>query len=243
MTGTTLAQALVMLKAEIDASLTSGTANDALYRQLIETKQEWFASMYDWDQLADEWDFTVGAGAGGRYPTIPTVDTGGKTISVNFSRPYTVYVMYSLKWQALGYGIGVMEYNVWNPDIGQAQDPVQKFRFRTGDNTKFEIWPLGTVSQTCRIQGQRMLNTLRTNGTLDQTKTLDLDDRLVVLSVALDWLTARDDKSASAKAETLKALWQTLRGAENKRYSSFSLGRPVDSSYSKVVPIKVTTTA
>ena len=239
--GTTLAQATIMLKSQIGASLSVGTADDTLYYQKIETKQQWFASMYDWDMLVDSWDATVPVGTSnnspGRFNSFPTTDIYGTANTINFDRALDAAVLYSLKWCDMGFGIGTDEMNLWNSDLGQTSNPCMKWDFKKGDRTYFEVWPLGGQVQTVRFTGQRNIATLRTAGVLDTTKTLTLDDRLVTLAVAVDLLSGMEDQSAKPTAEMLAALWRTLRGAEPKNKRAFGLYTRVDQPIRRVVPI------
>lgn len=235
--GTTLAQATIMLKSQVGASLSVGMADDTLYYQKIETKQQWFASMYDWDKLVDWWDAAVTTGAGGRYTDFPTIDTNANSNTINFDRAVAAAVSYSNKWLDLGFGIGTDEMNLWNSDLGETSNPCMKWDFKKGDRTKFEIWPLGGQNQTVRFTAQRNISTLRTAGVLDPTLTLTLDDRLVTLAVAVDILSAMEDASAKSTGEMLAALWRTIRGAEPKANRSFGLYTRVDQPIRRVVPI------
>jgi hypothetical protein len=242
MTGNTLANVLTKLKAELGTNLTIGTADDARYYEMIETRQEWYSSLWDWNVLRDTWEATVTPGAVGQYPTVPTQDANGNAFLINFDRPINVSVRYSAKWQEVLHGIGVDEMNVWDSDAGEASDPVQRWQLKDGDSTKFEIWPLGVAaSQEIRFDGQRKLQSLRTAGVFVTTKVLDLDDRLIYLSLAADILTGKEDPSARSKADMLESLWKTLRSAESKSARSFALGAGVGKTLNsrKVVPITV----
>jgi hypothetical protein len=243
MVNNTLAKALTLLKAELGANLTIGTSDDSRYYSMLESQQEWFASMYDWNQLYDKWDVTVVGGSAGRYSSFPSVDYNGNTYSINFDRPVIAYVKYTIRWQEMVYGIGIMEYNVRNSELTTpaTQDPLMKWRYKPGDNSKFEVWPLGaSASQTMRFEGQRKLTSLRTVGdVIDPTKTLDLDDRLLVLSVAINVLTAKEDPSVKVKSDKLNALWQVLRASESKQNRSFPLGETHKTNTRRVVPITV----
>lgn len=242
MIGSSLSKTLTLLKAELGVNLSIGTADDSRYYQMIETQQEWYASMFDWNQLADKWDAVVTQGAGGRYTLIPTIDYQGVTTSINFDRPVLVYVKYSMKWQEIVYGIGPAEYNVRDSELNptSTQDPVMRWKFKPSDRTYFEVWPLSaSPSQTIRFEGQRKVNTLRTANVLDPTKTLELDDRLIALAIAVDVLSAKEDPAVKAKSEKLNALWQTLRAAESSENRSFPLGGGDRRIQRRVVPITV----
>lgn len=242
MTGTTLANVLTKLKSELGVNLTVGSADDSRYYELIETQQEWFASMYDWNVLKDTWTVNVTAGVGGRYPTLPTMDVYNNSFAINFDRPLKASVKYSDNWQDVEFGIGVDEMNVWDSDDAESSEPIQRWKLKDGDSTKLEIWPLGvSATQTLRFDGQRKVQSLRTNGAFVTTKVLDLDDRLICLSIAVDLLTAKEDPSAKSKADRLEALWKVLRASESKSSRSFPLGSGVGRATNprKVVPITV----
>jgi len=242
MTGNTLANVLTKLKAELGANLTIGTADDARYYEMIETRQEWFSSMYDWNILRDTWEATITPGTAGQYPTVPVLDANGNSFTINFDRPIVTSVKYSAKWQEVLHGIGVDEMNVWDSDAGEASDPVQRWQLKEGDATKFEIWPLGVAaSQEFRFDGQRKVQSLRTAGAFVTTKVLDLDDRLIYLSLATDILTGKEDPAARSKADMLEALWKVLRSAESKSTRAFPMGAGVGKTLNsrKVVPITV----
>lgn len=241
MLNATLAATLTVLKAAMRTNLTVGTADDAILYQAIETQQEWFASVYDWNVLRDEWQVAnIAAGSGGRFSAFPTADVNGVTAEINFDRPLVASVKFSSKWRELGYGIGLNEYNTYNSEVDEAQDPIMRWGYKKGDTTKFEIWPLGASPQTVRFVGQRKVNSLRTSGSFVTTKTLDLDNRLIAYAVAVDMLTGREDPGAKSVQEKLNALWQVLRSSESKTTSSFTVGEGARQQQQKrITPITV----
>lgn len=223
MTGTTLAKVLTLLKSELRMSLTVGIADDALLKAQIETQQEWFASVYDWNVLNDKWDKTVT----GRFTDLPTSDVNGFTHEINFDREVKVYTKFSNTWKEVGWGIGVAEMNVVDSDTGETQEPVLKWQVKNGDTSKFEVWPVGVDAQVMRFEGQRKVNTLRTAGVLDSALTVDLDDRLIAFSVAVGILTDKESPMAGVTKEKLNVIWQTLRGGESKQERTFRVGSEV----------------
>lgn len=240
MLNSTLAATLTILKAAMRTNLTVGTADDAILYQAIETQQEWFASVYDWNVLSDEWEVAgIAAGTAGRFNTFPSTDVNTVTSAINFDRPLIASVKFSSTWREIGYGIGLKEYNIYDSSLVEAQDPILKWEYKKGDSTKFEIWPLGATAQTVRFVGQRKVNSLRTAGAFVTTKTLDLDDRLVAYSVAVDMLTGREDTGAKSIQEKLNALWQVLRSSESKTTSSFTVGGAASQQQKRIIPITV----
>jgi hypothetical protein len=218
MLGATLAAVLNLVKNELRASLSAGSADDAAIKQAIETKQEWLSSMFDWAELEDEWDATVV----GRYTTFPTVDVSAATYSINFDRPLSLYVKDNDIWEKLQNGICIEDYNTYDSDLSETMDPPQKWRFKPGNRASFEIWPIPTTSTPVRFTGQRKLATLRTGGTLDTTKTLDLDDMLVALAVAVDLLAGKD--AQTAKASLFETRFTAVRSANKTSDERFFMG-------------------
>lgn len=222
-TGQTLGSTVELLKEKIDDSLSVGTANDARYQLAIEKKQMVLATEFDWACLQDYWDSTVNA----RYNDVPTVDYTGTTKLINFDRRPDLYTLYSTRYQPVDFGIGVTEWNLFNPDLGYTQDPIQRWRFKPDDYTKYEVWPVpATFPQTLRFVGWRQLNTLRTNGSLDTSKTLELDDRLVAYSVAMDMQVDKLAPSAVNIQRELAFILSSLRGNDESRPQQIHLGHP-----------------
>ncbi len=177
--GTTLANVLLMLKAELGYNLTAGvaTADDQQLYRLVDNEQKRLASDYDWPRLDKYAD--VAAAATTRNLTLPT--------SIVFERPVRVERKFNTLWSDIKHGILDTDYNVVDSDLGRMMDPIQKWRLNS-DGTTFEIWPIPSTDQTVRFHGQRPLSTLLAAGVYDPTKTLDLDDLLVVLFVAANRL-------------------------------------------------------
>jgi hypothetical protein len=219
---TTLSTLYTMLQARLGEN-SSFTQTKARYYQLISDKQKWLASEYDWPYLEDRFDVAIPAG--GRYAAFPTIDNLGYTTAMNMERPYKAEVFWNNVWSELDYGIGSNEFNYLNSDshspmpngpliyqTPQAQDPIQRWRWSyykdpitNAATTWFEIWPIPTTSQVVRFTGQRALDTLAADG-----DTADLDDELLVLSVAADLLFRSKQADASLvagqAAERLRAV-------------------------------------
>lgn len=236
--GATLAAVLNLVKSEIQYSLSVGTANDALIKQSIESKQEQLADSFNWAELKDQWPKTLTAGIGGRYTAFPTTDVIGTAYSINFARPLSLRVRYNLRWIETSQGICVDDYITFDSDSGDTADPVRKWDFKPGDRASFEVWPAPTTAQVLRFVGQRKLLTLRTGGTLDSTKTLDLDDQLVALSVAIDLLSAKP-KEQAAKIALFNNRFARLRQANVADDERIVLGQGPDAASRKIKYVKV----
>ena len=218
MLGSTLASVMNLVKNEIRASLSAGTADDAAIKQAVETKQEWLASMFDWAELDDEWDAT----ATGRYTAVPTTDVAAASRSINFDRAVQLSHKWNSIWNSIQNGITLEQYNAFDSDAGDRQDPVLAWRFKPGDRTYFEVWPIPTASAALRFTGQRKLLTLRTASVLDTAKTLDLDDMLVAFAVAADFLSGKPEQAS--KAELFQMRFTAVRSANKTSDERFFIG-------------------
>lgn len=187
--GSTLARTLLLVKREIRASLSAGAADDALLLQAIEVAQEEIAAAYDWGGFSEQWGITTST----RWTAFPTAGIGGSNTGINFDRDVEAWVRHNEVWQQLDKGITLEHYNVQNPDDGDEQDPAQVWDYKPGAASYFELWPVPATTQEVRFLGQRKLTSLRTNGVLDQAKTLDFDDILIALFVAIDWLAGKKE--------------------------------------------------
>jgi hypothetical protein len=220
MLGATLASVVNLVKSEIRASLSAGSADDPLIKQTIETRQEWLAAEFDWEELEDEW--TMNVVLGGRYTLIPTADIGANAYAINFDRGHQLWVKWNDVWQPVDYGLCLEDYNCYDSDNGETSDPIQKWRFRPGDRFYAETWPVAATAQVCRFDGQRKLKTLRTAGTLDTTLTLDLDDQLVALAAAVK-LTMGKPENAE-KVALYNSRFTTVRGTNKKPDERYFIG-------------------
>lgn len=219
--GSTLLAVRKILKAELGVSLTVGSADDALYNQLLFNQQQFFLAGWDWSHLKDRWDKAVVAGD--RYLTLPGTDVLGATTAINFERGVEAEVLYLSRYLPIAYGIDTQDYNAFNPDLSQTSAPVQKWQRELGDATKFEIWPASSAVQTIRFTGQR---TAPVWDVTDDTSIAYIDDQLLALAVAVDRLSGERSMQATAqlKQGKLQARWTSLRGKDKHR-TNFTPGR------------------
>jgi len=233
---------LTMLKAAIGDSLSTGTANDAVYKQRLSDKQQWLSGEYDFPFLTKEWLVNVGPGT--RYGNFPVVATtrDGVAKTLDWNRPFKVEVLYANRWQEVKCGIDTREYNSLSSDnvsFGSSQvtadtlDPIQ--RYKPASSARFEVWPLPSTGQTLLFTGQMVLDALVANG-----DTADLDDELIVYSLAVEYLSKRK----SADSQILLAVAQnrlaTLRSAYPVRDESIVIGGSMDRVHRHLVPIIAT---
>lgn len=117
--GTTLSTLRTIVKAEIAASSVP-TLPDARMNQLLNNIQQLYATEYDWAFLNRRFDVTVTTGEAGRYNDIPT--------TLNTGRERCLYVKWNDRWQPVLYGIDHREFNTFDSDEGEAQDPIQRWQ-------------------------------------------------------------------------------------------------------------------
>lgn len=118
MRGTSLAQLVNMLKAEVGFNQAQGVAMDTEFQTLLANKQKWLSSKWDWPFLQVRAD--VGVGPGARYVNVP---------NLNWERPVQSEVQWSNIWQDVEYGITSEQFNYLDSDQGQQLDPVMRWTF------------------------------------------------------------------------------------------------------------------
>lgn len=228
--GTALSVLFTMLQARLGETVT-GTQTTARYYQLLQDKQKWYASEYDWSFLETRWD--VAATAGSRYLTFPTTDTQNNTVALNTERPFKVEVFWNNLWRQMTYGVGSTQYNYINSDQGRKQDPIQHWRW--SGNNQVEIWPINVSPATLRFTGQRALSALVAAG-----DTADLDDELLVLSVAADLLLRQKQADAQLVMAQASERLRMIRASypSNKDGLTFAKGDS-DGQQKKLIPIAI----
>lgn len=225
---TPLARALQLLKGELGYALLPGTASaaDSELYILIEERQKWLASEFDWPFLSEKAEVNLVAGT--RFYTLPT--------TLNFERPVKVDCLFNSIWHCVDYGISVHNYNALASGDGvtaQAQDPVYAWRYQEGDDTMFEVWPVPASAQTLRFQGQRTLTNLRKTEegmefNFSTVATLDLDDTLVVLFAAAEKLARMEKADAKAKLALAEQRFARLRATSTSAPKTFVIGESTD---------------
>ncbi len=208
--GTTLANARAMLKAEIGDYAGTNAVSDAARNVQMSNMQKWFASEYDWPFLEHEWPSPVSAGS--QFLTMPATDKRGMSATINFERGVLVERLYNNLYVPLDYGIGADEYNIYDYlRDGKAMDPIQRWKFSTNtvdtaNSNQYEVWPVPVTAQTVRFTGQRKLLALSSD-----SDTLDMDDMLIVLSVAAMILMRNGTSDAQMMSQRAQRTLERLR--------------------------------
>jgi hypothetical protein len=229
-----------MFKAEVGVDLNAGTGDDSLINALLADKELWLASEFDWPFLEHKFDLSINPGD--RYKTLPTTESStgdeGATAAMNFDRPFKVETKFNNKWVELEYGIGSQEMNYLDSELTppQSMDPVQRWRFATNvdevaNPNQIEIWPIPNTVQVIRFTGQRQILTL----SVDADKS-DLDDLLIALFTAAEWLAKRESPEAQLKGQLAQARLNRLRGVYPQRSRKLIMGGTEPGEVRRVVP-------
>ncbi len=200
------------LKDETSEAQETNPTLDAKYNRLLANKQIELASAWDWDFLYHDWELSLVAGT--RYYNLPTVETRGLTVNIDFEREVVVTALYNTKYLPVKKGINKDDLNYLNGTTNP-QDPVRKWQIVTNVNetanpNQIEVWPVPASAQILNFYGKRALQALSS----DSDKA-DLDDLLIVLGVASDLLMQREQANA---ANCLKRF--------NDRLTALKQGRP-----------------
>ena len=205
--GTSLANLLLMLKAElgVDSDSSIAPGGDDVFNATLANQQRWLACEYDWPFLELRSDISMIPGT--RYYNFPT-GAGGETF--NMEREIIAESYWSNLWYSLESGIKLINYNTLNPELGQRLDPVlrwQPYNGTDGSLVQFEVWPLPATATRLRLTGQRALNAL-----VAPTDKADLDDTLITLFSAAELSARFGAGDAQPKAQRAQARLQRLRG-------------------------------
>ncbi len=214
-----------MYRATCRISFNPAHNNQDQDRQIrdLQRTQEYLWDDFDWPMLRVE--RTLQLQAGQRYYSLPD--------DIHIDRIAKVEVFHDQAYCALRAGIDAEHYTVYNSDLDERQWPPQRWRIaedNQGDLETLEIWPIPdtnadpvTLDGTVKVTAIRNLSPL-----VADTDRADLDDWLIVLYAAADYLTAKGDKSASIKQQQANARYAKLRGSQSprKKFTMFGVGQP-----------------
>ncbi|CAK7259099.1 MULTISPECIES: phage adaptor protein [unclassified Shinella] len=216
---TTLVKLLDLYRAECRLSFNPAHNAQDRDRQIIHLQrtQEWLWEDYDWPLLRV--DRTIFLAAGQRYYDPP----GDMAID----RISHIEVYRDQAYCPLRPGIDARHFTTFNSNLDERQWPPQ--RWRITEDERIEIWPIpdtdgdpDTLEGTLKITGIKNLQQM-----VADTDRATLDDRLIVLYAAAEFLASKGDKSASHKLELAKARYGKLRGAQQPRrvFNMFGCGQ------------------
>lgn len=231
--GTTLVKLMDMYRAE--CRMSTNPANNAQDRdrqiEHIQRMQEWLWGDFNWPLLTVKRTYLVQAGQ--RYYDMPD--------DLDIDRITKVELFYDQAYVPLYPGIDAPHYTAYNSDLDERQYPPQ--RWQISENEQMEIWPVpdqngdaSSLTGQVTITGIRKLKPLVAN-----SDRADLDDRLIILFCAAEYLASKGDKSANLKQQQATAHYAKLRSGQlpRRKFSMFGIGSTSLDKPVERVPIAV----
>lgn len=213
--GTSLLRLVQMVREECGRSSSVGVGVDDLpgLKTKIKRAQEVLYDSFDWPHLRQFFDREQ-LSAGERYYD--------PSDGLNFDRIEKAVVWYSGISHPLCRGITPDDYNSYDSENDARSEPALKWDVRwTGTREQIEIWPIpSTNDQQLQFQGIRNLRPL-----VNDTDVADIDDQLIVLTVAAEILTGKKDPSASALTSAFQKRYATVTNNAHTNFKRYLMGR------------------
>lgn len=201
---TTLTELARMFRDEVGVTSSPSVGGDweNIVFGLLRRTQMMLADEYDWPFLRVALDKPVNRGQ--RYYDLP--DT------LDMERISGVHYRNADRWELLERGIALAHYNELDPELDQRFDRL--LRWDVYGARQIEVWPLPAGDSLMRIEGVRKLAPLENGG-----DRADLDDRLIVLFAAAEWLMSDAKRRAlgEVKMSHARNRLARLRGASANR--------------------------
>lgn len=200
----TLIDILNDFRAECRLSLNAAQNNQDRQRQviLLQRKQEWLWRDFDWPHLRV--DRFIELQAGQRYYAPPS--------DIDIDRIQTISVQFDSAFVPLPAGIGDAEYTIYNSDLDDRTWPVQ--RWKLTEDEQIEVWPIpnSNYSPTTLDGRLRVTGIKRLAPFVADTDRADLDDRLITMHAAAEYLAQAGSQDAQLKLDQATTLYAKLRG-------------------------------
>lgn len=200
--GTTLGELVSMFRDEAGMAGTAALGQNVAdhIRQLIRRTQRRLYADFDWPHLNVHRDERMQAGQ--------THYSFHRDIELDGVREVWFQEVGDDEWTTVAYGIGPRDYNAYAPD--DRYDPVRKWSLY--DDAQFEVWPTPlTDGGLLRFYAKKKLAPL-----VDDADTADLDDDLIVLFAAGEWLLRTKSPEAQIKLEQAAAHYRRLKANSQK---------------------------
>jgi len=217
--GTQLLKLVEMLKAEIGSATSVAVGVDFRenLKQTLRRTQNFLFNDYGWPHLRMIVDKNLAAGQ--RYYDLPT--------EFDYARVERIVVWWGGSPLPLDRGINIEDYGSYDSAGDERADPPMKWDVRwTGTTEQLEVWPIpaSTYSTTnkfrLQIQGLRKLRSL-----VNESDVADLDDDLIVMFAAAEYLARQKSADASAKLQIAQQFYRTLKGRATTGTETFVFGR------------------
>lgn len=212
--GTTLVKLLDDLRAECRISLNPAHNRQHRDAQIksLQRKQEWFWNDFAWPHLRV--DRYLDLANGQRYYDLDTVKNaqGALTGDLDITRITQIESRWSSVYEPLRWGIDADAYAAYDSDLDVRAWPIQ--RVNITEDEQLEVWPIPdqdydpvSLDGRLKITGIRQLRPL-----VKDDDRADIDDQLLVLHCAAEYLAATGAKDAQLKLDQANALYLKLRG-------------------------------
>jgi hypothetical protein len=183
--GTTFSEMIEMLKLKVGLDPDPALSLNLRPRLelLIKEEYERLYQEFDWPFLRIFPDMLTQAGE--RFYDVPD--------NMDLERIETVDYYWGNRWFPLERGISQIDYNTYNPDLDVRVDPTFKWDIKfTDPKAQVELWPIPASNDNkVRFTGIRKKTEL-----VDTTSRCDLDDQMIVLFAASEYLAGRGSKDA-----------------------------------------------
>lgn len=228
--GSTLEAIRNDFRAECRLSMNAAHNTQDAARQIIvlQRTQEWLWRDFDWPHLRV--DRFIDLQAGQRYYDMPE--------DLDIDRIQRVAVRHDRVYCDLRAGIDEAQYAAHDSDLDQRAWPVR--RWQLTEDEMLEVWPVPSLNfQASSLDGRLKITGIRRlKPFVAESDRADLDDRLIVLFAAAEYLASKNSDDAQLKLDQATQLYSKLRGQlmHPRRYAMFGTGQP---SRIKRVPIAI----
>jgi hypothetical protein len=203
--GTTLGELVAMFRDEAGFASTASLSQNALeaIKTTLRRTQDILYEGWAWPHLRV--DRAEELQAGESQYSFPT-DLNPDRIEYVVSRETP-----QNDWCSVAYGITPGMRNEYDSAQGERSDPVRAWQYY--DDGQYEIWPM-TDKQGCELQftGIRTLRPLKADA-----DRADLDDRLIVLFAAGQWLKRAKDPAADIVLQLADSHYLKIKGNSQRK--------------------------
>jgi len=211
--GTTFGELIEMLKLEcgLDPDPALSLNMRPQMELMLKREYERLYQEFDWPFLRVFPDLLTQAGE--RFYDVPA--------EMDLERIETVDYYWGNRWFPLTRGISQLDYNTYNPDLGVRVDPTFKWDIKyTGPKAQVELWPIpNSDGNKVRFTGIKKKTEL-----VDTTSRCDLDDMMIVLFCASEYLASRGSKAAGTKQQKAVERYRLMAGRSiTTRNNSFNM--------------------
>ena len=199
--GNTLGQILEMMKLEcgLDPDPALSLNVRPMLVQMIRREYDRLYEEFDWPFLRVFPDLETQAGE--RYYDVP--------VEMDLDRIETVDYYWGNRWFPLERGIEPVHYNTYNSDLDVRVDPTMRWDIKyTGTTAQVELWPIPVSNgNKVRFTGIKKKTELIADG-----DRCDLDDMMIALFVASEFLAAKNSPDAQVKQQKAVERFRLVKG-------------------------------